>query len=51
MVTFSHGGSSTVVKVTNDLNRLHAGSRVKVHAIWVASGYYVAKEIEFGEGD
>jgi hypothetical protein len=51
MVTFTHGGVSTVVKVTIDIDRLHVGSNVKVHAIWVPSGYYVAKEIEFDEGN
>ncbi len=51
MVTFTHGGSSTIVKITKNLDRLHVGSTVKVHAIWVQSGYYVAKEIEFEEGN
>lgn len=48
VVTFSHGGSTTAVRVTKDLDELGVGTRAKVHAIKTQSGY-VAKEIEVDE--
>jgi hypothetical protein len=45
LVTFSHDGTSTVVRVTKKLDELQPGVRAKVHALLLADGW-VAKEIE-----
>lgn len=47
MVTFSHGGTSTIVKVTSNLAALHNGTQAHVHAV-LSGGIYVATEIEVG---
>lgn len=46
-VTFAHGGTQTVVRVSDGLSQLEPGMTVKVHAL-LLSGVWVAKEIEFG---
>jgi hypothetical protein len=50
VVTFAHDGTSTDVRVTEDLDRLDVGTRAKVHALLLSSGW-VAKEIEVGGDD
>jgi hypothetical protein len=45
VVTFAHDGTTTDVRVTDDLDRLDVGTRAKVHALLLSSGW-VAKEIE-----
>jgi hypothetical protein len=50
VVTFAHDGTTTDVKVTEDLDRLDVGTRAKVHALLLSSGW-VAKEIEVDDED
>jgi outer membrane biosynthesis protein TonB len=47
LVTFSHGGTSTVVQVGSGLSSLEIGTTAHVHALLLSSGW-VAKEIELG---
>jgi hypothetical protein len=48
VVTFAHDGTTTDVRVTEDLDRLDIGTRAKVHALLLSSGW-VAKEIELDD--
>ncbi|MBI5284742.1 MAG: hypothetical protein HY874_06575 [Chloroflexi bacterium] len=46
-VTFAHGGTTTTVRVTKNLDALSIGTKATVHALLTSSGY-VAKEIAIG---
>ena len=46
-VTFAHGGTTTTVRVTQNLGALSIGTNATVHALLLSSGY-VAKEIQLG---
>ena len=47
LVTFTHGGTATTIKVTSQLSSLQIGTTAHVHAV-LSGGAYVATEIELG---